>query len=176
MLATTAWPHASPALVATPTRDHANGQMRATGSTCFADAYITAASFELNDDPLAWTTADRALQAAHAGDDPLTVAEARLAVATVLRRTGRPAQASDLLLSAARAIEPGHRPIPSQLSMYVTLLGSPPTPQPSTVTITPPQNTSARPPPPPGSVRFGSVRLGSARLGSARLGSARLRC
>ena len=95
-----------------------------TASTLLADAYITAASFmvKLNDDPLAWTTADRALQAAEAGDDPLTLAEARRAVATVLRRTGRPAQARDLLLSAASAIEPGHRPTPGQLSMYGTLL------------------------------------------------------
>src|SRR6266568_3977589 len=54
--------------------------------------------------------------------DPLTLAEARRAVATVLRRTGRPEQARDLLLSAASAIEPGHRPTPGQLSMYRTLL------------------------------------------------------
>ena len=113
-----------PALIATATatatRDHADDHERATASTLLADAYITAASFmvKLNDDPLAWTTADRALQAAGAGDDPLTLAEARRAVATVLRRTGRPAQARDLLLSAASAIEPGHRPTPGQLSMY----------------------------------------------------------
>jgi NAD(P)-dependent dehydrogenase (short-subunit alcohol dehydrogenase family) len=40
----------------------------------------------------------------------------------VLRRTGRPAQARDLLLFAASAIEPGHRPTPGQLSVYGTLL------------------------------------------------------
>jgi transcriptional regulator with XRE-family HTH domain len=115
-----------PALIATATatRDHADGQERATASTLLANAYITAASFmvKLNDDPLAWTTADRALQAAQAGEDPLTLAEARRAVARVLRRTGRRAQARDLLLSAASAIEPGHRPTPDQLSMYGTLL------------------------------------------------------
>ena len=57
---------------ATATRDHADGQERATASTLLADAYITAASFmvKLNDDPLAWTTADRALQAAEAGRGP----------------------------------------------------------------------------------------------------------
>jgi len=109
---------------ATATRDHADGQGRAIASTLLAHVYITAASFmvKLNDDLLAWTTADRALQAAQAGDDPLTLAEARRAVATVLRRTGRPAQARDLLLSAAGAIEPGRRPTPDQLSMYGTLL------------------------------------------------------
>ena len=99
---------------------------------------------KLNDDLLAWTTADRAMRAAQAGDDPLTLAEARRAVATVLRRTGRPAQARDLLLSAAGAIEPGHRPSPDQLSMYGTLSKSPPTPPPSTATMVPPRNTSAR--------------------------------
>jgi transcriptional regulator with XRE-family HTH domain len=109
---------------ATATRDHADGHERAAASTLLADAYITAASFmvKLNDDPLAWTTADRALQAAQAGDDPLTLAAARRAVATMLRRTGRPAQARDLLLFAASAIEPGHRPTSGQLSMYGTLL------------------------------------------------------
>jgi hypothetical protein len=61
------------------------------------------------------------LQAAQAGDDPLTLAGDRRAVAT-LRRTGRPAQARDLLLLAASAIEPGHRPTPGQLSVYGTLL------------------------------------------------------
>jgi transcriptional regulator with XRE-family HTH domain len=115
-----------PALIvtATATRDHADGHERASASTLLANAYITAANFmvKLNDDPLAWTTADRALQAAQAGEDPLTLADARRAVATVLRRTGRPAQAHDLLLSAASAIEPGHRPTPGQLSIYGTLL------------------------------------------------------
>jgi hypothetical protein len=49
----------------------------------------------------AGTTADRALQAAQAGEDPLTLAEARRSIATVLRRAGRPAQARDLLLEVA---------------------------------------------------------------------------
>jgi transcriptional regulator with XRE-family HTH domain len=109
---------------ATATRDHTDGPERGTASTLLAHVYITAASLmvKLNDDLLAWTTADRALRAAQAGDDPLTLAEARRAVATVLRRTGRPAQARDLLLSAAGAIEPGHHPTPDQLSVYGTLL------------------------------------------------------
>ena len=67
-----------PALIATATatRDQADGHERATTSALLADAYITAASFMVkpNDHPLAWTTADRALQAAQAGDDPLTLA------------------------------------------------------------------------------------------------------
>ncbi len=51
------------------------------------------------------------------GNDPLTIADGRRAVATVLRRTGRPAQARELLISAARDIEPGGKASPEQLSM-----------------------------------------------------------
>jgi hypothetical protein len=89
-----------------------------------ADAYITAANFmvKLNDDPLALSLADRALQAAQAGNDPLTKADARRAVGTVLRRTGRRVKARELLLSAITEIEPTGRVSPEQLSMYGTLL------------------------------------------------------
>ena len=89
-----------------------------------ADAYIIAANLivKVNDDTLALALADRALRSAHAGDDPLTTADARRAVATVLRRTGRRARAHDLLLSAAAAIEPGRESTPDQLSVFGTLL------------------------------------------------------
>jgi transcriptional regulator with XRE-family HTH domain len=115
-----------PRLIATAvaTRDCADGDERAAASTLLADSYIAAANLmiKLNDDPLAWTMADRALQAAQAGDDLLTLADARRALATVMRRTGRRARASDLLISAARDIEPRGRATPGQLSMYGTLL------------------------------------------------------
>jgi hypothetical protein len=109
---------------AAATRDSAVGDERAAASALLADAYIVAANFviKLNDDPFAWTLADRALQAAQAGDDPLTIADGRRAVATVLRRTGRLAKARELLIHAARDIEPGGDPSPDQLSMYGTLL------------------------------------------------------
>jgi transcriptional regulator with XRE-family HTH domain len=110
--------------VAAATRDNAGGDERAAASALLADAYIAAAGFavKLNDDAFGWALADRALQAARAGYDLLTVADARRAVATVLRRTGRPAQARELLISAARDIEPGDGASPDQLSMYGTLL------------------------------------------------------
>jgi tetratricopeptide (TPR) repeat protein len=115
-----------PAMLATAaaTRDRASGDERATASTLLADAYIVAANFvvKLNDDPVAWTLADRALQAAQAGDDPLTTADARRAVATVLRRTGRPAKARELLLRAIHDIEPAGQASLDRLSMYGTLL------------------------------------------------------
>jgi transcriptional regulator with XRE-family HTH domain len=109
---------------ATATRDGVTGVERATASALLADAYIVAANFvvKLNDDPVAWALADRALQAAQAGDDPLTAADARRAVATVLRRTGRPAKARELLMTAIRDIEPDGRASPDRLSMYGTLL------------------------------------------------------
>jgi transcriptional regulator with XRE-family HTH domain len=109
---------------ATATRDNTAGYLRAAASTQLAEACITAANLmiKLNDDPPAWALADRALQAAAAGDDPLTLADARRAAATVLRRTGHPTSARDLLTRAARDIAPTRQPTPSQLSMYGTLL------------------------------------------------------
>jgi transcriptional regulator with XRE-family HTH domain len=97
---------------------------RDTASSLLADAYIVAANLmvKVNDDPLALTLADRALHCAQAGDDPLTTADAKRAVATVLRRTGRRAKAHDLLLTAATAIEPGQGTTPEQLSVFGTLL------------------------------------------------------
>ncbi len=87
-----------PRLIATAvsTRDNADGDDRAVASALLADAYIVAANLvvKVNDDPLAWTLADRALQGAQAGNDALTIADGRRAVATVLRGTGRPANAT----------------------------------------------------------------------------------
>ena len=109
---------------ATATRDSASGDERVSANALLADAYIVAANFavKLNDDPLAWTLADRALQAAQVSDDSLTTADARRAVATVLRRTGRPARARELLMRAIHDIEPAGRVSPGRLSIYGTLL------------------------------------------------------
>jgi len=109
---------------AVATRQGASSGEESTISSLLADAYIIAANFmvKLNDDPLALALADRALQSAQTGNDPLTTADAQRAVATVLRRTGRRAKAHDLLLSAAISIEPGRRTTPEQLSVFGTLL------------------------------------------------------
>jgi hypothetical protein len=109
---------------AVATRQCATSGEQATACSLLAEAYVVAANFmvKLNDDPLALTLADRALQSAEAGDDALTLADARRAVATVLRRTGWRAKASELLLSAASDIQPGRGTAPEQLSMYGTLL------------------------------------------------------
>ncbi|MGI5201603.1 helix-turn-helix domain-containing protein [Spirillospora sp. CA-108201] len=109
---------------ATATCDHSDGQERLAADALLADAYILASGFmvKLNDDQLAWATADRATQAAKASGDQLILADARRSVATAMRRTGRPDRARALLITAADDITPGHGAAPEQLSMYGTLL------------------------------------------------------
>lgn len=106
------------------TSDNAGTRERAEASGLLADAYILAADFavKINDDPLAWMTAGRALQAAQSGNDPLALADARRAVATAMRRAGHPDRACDLLIRACHDIEPAGQPVPGQLAMYGTLL------------------------------------------------------
>jgi tetratricopeptide (TPR) repeat protein len=106
------------------TVDAAGSSQHAGASTLLADAYILAADFavKINDDPLAWMTADRALQAAPAGNDPLTLADARRAVATTMRRAGHPARACDLLIRACHDLGPADGSAPDTLAMYGTLL------------------------------------------------------
>jgi transcriptional regulator with XRE-family HTH domain len=115
-----------PGLIATAVATHhaAGASERATASTLLAESYIVAANFmvKLNDDPLAMTLADRALLAAADGDDQLTFADARRAVATALRRVGHRARARDLLATAAADIEPAGPAGPDHLSVYGTLL------------------------------------------------------
>lgn len=53
----------------------------------------------------AWSTSDRAVQAARASGDPLIVAEATRLAATVLRRTRRHDSAQRLVLHAARQLD-----------------------------------------------------------------------
>jgi transcriptional regulator with XRE-family HTH domain len=109
---------------ASATYQCAEASQQGAVSSLLAEAYIVAVKFvvKLNDDPLALTLADRAFQSAAVGDDPLTLVDARRAVATVLRRTGRRAKAQDLLLSAARDLVPTSHTSPEQLSVYGTLL------------------------------------------------------
>ena len=118
-------PSALPRLMvaAQATSDNASSGEHAEARTLLADAYILAADFavKINDDPLAWMTADRALQAAQAGNDPLTLADARRAVATAMRRAGYPGRACDLLIRACCDIDVGRHGA-DELAMYGTLL------------------------------------------------------
>ena len=105
-------PAALPKIIAAAqaTRENAGAGDRAEASGLLADAYILAADFavKINDDPLSWTTSDRALQAAQASGDPLAVADGRRAV--------------DMLVRACRDIEPDGNAGPDQLATYGNLL------------------------------------------------------
>ncbi|GAB3969903.1 helix-turn-helix transcriptional regulator [Actinoallomurus acanthiterrae] len=109
---------------ASATRGHLDGEERLVADALLADAYIVASGFmvKLNDDELAWATADRAAQAAENSGDALVLADARRSVATVMRRTGRPGRARSLLVEAADDIAASAGASPEQLSMYGTLL------------------------------------------------------
>lgn len=117
-------PAALPKIIAAAqaTRDNAGAGDRAEASGLLADAYILAADFavKINDDPLSWTTSDRALQAAQASDNPLAIADARRAVA--MRRAHHPGRAVDMLVRACRDIEPDGNAGPDQLATYGNLL------------------------------------------------------
>lgn len=117
-----------PPLLAAAISTHraADAGERATAVTLLTEAYIVAANFmvKLNDDTFAMTLADRALQTAAGGGDPLSYADARRAVATALRRIGHRTQARELLATAAAEIEPSGAVNSDHLSIYGTLLAA----------------------------------------------------
>ncbi|TCO24880.1 hypothetical protein EV652_108416 [Kribbella steppae] len=59
---------------------------------------------KLHDNGMAWATADRAVQAASSGNDPMVLADARRLAATVMRRTQHRDGAQRLMLDAARQL------------------------------------------------------------------------
>jgi hypothetical protein len=68
---------------------------------------------------LEWLSADRALHAARAADNPLTLAESQRLVASVARRGGHHDHAQTLTLAAASHLDlSGARPAPEHLVMY----------------------------------------------------------
>ncbi|MGH3874270.1 MAG: hypothetical protein ACRDSR_22675 [Pseudonocardiaceae bacterium] len=98
----------------------------ATASGQLAEIYILASELmvKLGHDHLAWTTADRALQAAYESGDILTQAIARRAWCIVLRRADRAEIAQRLVLDTAAALEPQLRHGPEYLSVYGSLLST----------------------------------------------------
>jgi transcriptional regulator with XRE-family HTH domain/tetratricopeptide (TPR) repeat protein len=60
---------------------------------------------KLHDNGMAWATADRAVQAASAGNDPVVLAQARRLAATVMRRTHHRDGAQRLMLDAASQLQ-----------------------------------------------------------------------
>lgn len=96
----------------------ANGQL--------AEIYTLASELmvKVGHDLLAWTTADRALQAAHDSGDILTQATARRACGIALRRAGRAETAQRLVVDTAAALQPELRRGPEYLSVYGSLLST----------------------------------------------------
>jgi transcriptional regulator with XRE-family HTH domain len=106
------------------TSDTAGTAERGDVASILADAYLVAADFavKINDDPLSWLTSDRALQAALAGNDAVTLADARRSVATAMRRAGYSGRAGELIVQASQDITPSDFADPDSLAMYGTLL------------------------------------------------------
>ncbi|TDP96448.1 helix-turn-helix protein [Labedaea rhizosphaerae] len=91
-----------------------------------SDLYTLTAELmvKIGNDPLAWTTADRAMQAAHATDDILTHASASRTWAIVLRRAGRADTAQNLVVDTAAMLQPHLHRGPEHLSVYGSLLST----------------------------------------------------
>jgi hypothetical protein len=86
-----------------------------------AESYnlATRALIKLEASGLEWLSADRALHAARAADNPLTLAESQRLVASVARRGGHHDHAQTLTLAAASHLDiSGTRPAPEHLAMY----------------------------------------------------------
>lgn len=86
-----------------------------------AESYnlATQALIKLEASGLEWVSADRALHAARAAEDPLTLAESQRLVASVARRAGHHDRAQTLTLAAANHLDlSGTRPSPEHLAMY----------------------------------------------------------
>jgi transcriptional regulator with XRE-family HTH domain len=96
----------------------ANGQL--------AELYTLASELmvKLGADHLAWTTADRALQAAYGSGDVLTHAAARRAWGIVLRRAGRADTSQRLTINAATGLQSDLHRGPEYLSVYGSLLST----------------------------------------------------
>ncbi|MEQ4306177.1 helix-turn-helix transcriptional regulator [Plantactinospora sp. B6F1] len=92
---------------ATIGRDEAPAGQVGQASARLAQAYGVATQLliKLHDDGMAWSTSDRAVQAARASGDPLIVAEATRLAATVLRRTRHRDGAQRLVLHAAQQLD-----------------------------------------------------------------------
>ncbi len=109
---------------AAATREAATGADRASAETLLAETYTLASHLlvKVNDDGPALVAADRAVQAAERGDDPLVLAASRRGVAAALRRTGRREAAQALVITAAEAIEPARQASAEHLAVYGSLL------------------------------------------------------
>lgn len=116
-----------PKLLAQATASRTAAGVDDTAPACerLAAAYGIAAQLllKLHDNGLACATADRAVQAAAAGNDPLIMAESRRLAATVLRRIHHRDSAQQLVLDAAAQLrDTGPTPDAARSAMYGQLL------------------------------------------------------
>jgi transcriptional regulator with XRE-family HTH domain len=112
---------------ATATRDDTSAiDGHAVANAMLSELYALTSELmiKLGDDRLAWTTADRALQASHDTDDVLTRAAARRAWAIVLRRAGHADTAQRLVVDTAAALQPDLHRGPEYLSVFGSLLST----------------------------------------------------
>lgn len=118
-----------PALLSTALATRAEGATSedvAAANVQLAELYTLASGLmvKLGHDPLAWTSADRAVRAAHDSGDILTYATARRAWAIVLRRGGHAETAQRLVLDTAADLQPDLSRGPEYLSVYGSLLST----------------------------------------------------
>jgi hypothetical protein len=91
---------------ATAAAGHAPQEHQAATARLLTEAYdlTTLLLIKLHEDGVAWATTDRARQAAHRADDPLTTAETTRLTAIVCRRAGRHQRAQHIALGAAQRL------------------------------------------------------------------------
>ncbi|WP_410638347.1 hypothetical protein [Amycolatopsis sp. lyj-346] len=104
-------------------------ELDSTGGVAVANRHLaelytltTELMIKVGNDRLAWTAADRALQAADSSGDLLTQATTRRSWGIVLRRSGQADTARRLVLDTAEALQPNLHRGPEHLSGYGTLL------------------------------------------------------
>ncbi|GGU39851.1 helix-turn-helix domain-containing protein [Lentzea flava] len=115
-----------PALLSTTMATRAENDDVAAANGLLADLYTLASELmvKLDREQLAWTTADRAMQAAHDSDDLIAQASAHRAWAIVLRRTGHADAAQRLIFSTIATLQPELHRGPEHLSVYGALLST----------------------------------------------------
>lgn len=118
-----------PALLATAMATRAESPTSADISVAsgqLAEIYTLASELmvKLGHDHLAWTAADRAVQAAYGSGDILTQAAAGRAWGIVLRRAGRTDTAQRLMIDTAAALQTETKRGPEYLSVYGSLLST----------------------------------------------------
>lgn len=115
-----------PTLLSTTMATRAESDNVAAANSLLADLYTLASALmvKLDREQLAWTTADRAMQAAHDSDDLLAQASAHRAWVIVLRRTGHADDAQRLIFSTIATLQPELHRGPEHLSVYGSLLST----------------------------------------------------